>query len=81
MTKNTRHVSFETVLNVQDGAGSHSLRDVVVHTGEVGGGHYTAFCRAQDNFWYFCDDAPAFPRRVPTEVVLRSCAYILVYER
>ena len=81
MRKNDKHVSFETVLNVGDGCGSHSLRGVIEHTGGVAGGHYTAFCRAQDNLWYFCNDAPALPRRATTEEVLKSVAYILVYER
>ena len=80
-TKNDTHVSLQTTLDVRDGNGPHSLRGVVVHSGGVGGRHYTAFVRAQDNFWYFCDDGPAVPRRVATDVVLQSCAYMLVYER
>ena len=80
-TKNDTHISFQTTLDVRDGNGTHSLRGVVVHSGGVGGGHYTAFVRAQDGLWYFCDDGPAVPRRVATNVVLQSCAYMLVYER
>ena len=81
MRKNNKHVSFETVLNVGDGRGVHSLRGVIEHTGEVAGGHYTAFCRAQDNLWYFCNDAPALPQLCTTQEVLKAVAYILVYER
>ena len=72
-------VSFETVFTL-DAHASYDLRSVVVHGGSVGGGHYTAFVRAQDNFWYFCDDSHA-PARCPTRDVLAAEAYMLIYER
>ena len=73
-----RHVSFETMLPVAPGTQYH-LRSVVVHTGPVGGGHYTSYVRGSDNYWYFCDDS-SDPRRCPTEEVLRAQAYMLFYE-
>ena len=82
LRKNNDAVSFESVLNVGDGGGVYDLRGVVNHSGAAGGGHYTAFVRAQDNFWYFCNDSPPeAPRRVPAATVLASQAYLLVYER
>ena len=75
-------VSFETILLVQHGQPPFHLRGVIEHHGEeAAGGHYTAYVRATDNFWYFCDDRIS-PRgcRVSTDQVLRAQAYVLVYE-
>ena len=58
----------------------YHLRSLVVHTGCAGGGHYTAYARAQDNFWYFFDDSKT-PVRVPTERVLATKPYLLIFER
>ena len=52
----------------------------MVHSGSAGGGHYTAFVRAQDNFWYFCDDSHS-PTRRRTGDVLAAEACMLIYER
>ena len=73
------HVSFETLLPL-DAVHTYDLRSVIVHTGHVGGCHYTAFVRARDNLWYHCDDEAA-PRMCSTEEALRAQAYMLVYER
>jgi ubiquitin C-terminal hydrolase len=56
------------------------LRSLVVHSGEVGGGHYTAYIRAQDDSWYFCDDWQP-PRPAHETEVLSAQAYLLFYER
>ena len=72
-------VSFETLLPLHMHA--YDLRSVIVHHGEAGGGHYTAFVRAADNHWYHCDDA--LPPRLCRHVseVLRCQAYMLMYVR
>ena len=75
----TKHVSFETILN--NGAGTlYHLRAVIVHSGSnPNGGHYTAFVRGQDNFWYLCNDAlPPCP--VSTERVLAAEAFLVFYD-
>ena len=73
------HVSFETLLPL-DADNTYDLRSVIVHHGDAGGGHYTAFVRAQDNLWYHCNDEEA-PKTCSTEQALRAQAYMLVYER
>ena len=72
-------VSFETLLPLHVHA--YDLRSVIVHHGEAGAGHYTAFVRAADNYWYHCDDScqPRLCRHVSE--VLRCQAYMLMYER
>ena len=72
-------VSFETLLTLDVGA-SYDLRSVVVHHGEAGSGHYTAFVRAQSNFWYHTDDDEP-PEQCSTDQVLAAEAYMLFYER
>ena len=73
-------VAFENLLAVEAGRPPYHLRGVVVHHGQAGGGHYTAFVRAPDNFWYFCDDWQA-PRLVSIHQVLEAEAYLLFYEQ
>ena len=55
------------------------LKGAVVHTGVVGGGHYTAFV-ADGGRWTFYDDAVK-PAVVSTDTVLRSVPYMLWYEQ
>ena len=78
------HISFEAILPVAVGQPPYHLRGVVVHSGVAGGGHYTAYVRAPDNFWYFCDDRKS-PRRVGIQEVLSEYvaanAYLLFYEQ
>ena len=74
------HVAFENVLPVDTERPPYHLRGVVVHGGVAGGGHYTAFVRAPDNFWYFCNDGRA-PRLAHIEEVLEAEAYMLFYEQ
>jgi ubiquitin C-terminal hydrolase len=74
------NVSFENVLLVNTEHPPYHLRGVVVHAGVAGGGHYVAYVRAPDNFWYFCNDwAP--PRLSQIDEVLRAEAYLLFYEQ
>ena len=60
---------------------SYSLRGVVVHRGNAGGGHYVSYMRARDNQWYYCNDAPHIPSRVHVEQVLGAEASMLFYEQ
>ncbi len=73
-------VTFETVLSVDPEKPPYHLRGVVVHAGKAGSGHYTAFVRAPDNFWYDCQDG-APPRLAPIDEVLGAEAYLLFYEQ
>ena len=57
-----RHVAFPLQLTVATGVIYH-LQAIVVHSGRAGGGHYTAYVRASDGSWYYCDDS-ARPQRV-----------------
>ena len=78
--KNETEVSFEALLTVDPEKPPYHLRGVVVHEGLAGSGHYTAFVRAPDNFWYNCQDwAP--PRLTSIAEVLKAEAYLLFYEQ
>ena len=73
-------IDFETILPVAVGQPPYHLRGVVVHSGVPGGGHYTAYARAPNNFWYFCDDLVK-PRLASVAEVLAAEAYMLFYEK
>ena len=77
--KNPANISFEVCLPVPGKILPYSLRAVVVHQGQAGGGHYIAIVRCQDNHWYYCDDFRP-PRRVLVDEVLAAEAYMLFYE-
>ena len=72
-------IEFNTYLTLPD-AGHYHLRGIVEHHGRVGGCHYTAFVRDQNDAWYFCDDS-ARPSPRTAAHVLAAMPYILVYER
>ena len=78
--KNPVRVSYETLFPLQAGI-VYDLRSVIVHTGQAGGGHYTCFVRAADNFWYYCDDAAQPERQRSVADVLGQEAYMLIYEQ
>ena len=42
---------------------------------------HTCFVRAEDNFWYYCDDAAQPERQSSMAAVLGHEAYMLLYER
>ena len=73
------YVDYEMLLPADAGRPVYHLRGVVVHHGDVGGGHYTSIVRASDNSWYLCDDG-AYPTPIPAEHALRQQAMLLVYE-
>ena len=78
--KNPVSVSYETLFPLLPGE-THDLRSVIVHEGVAGGGHYTCFVRAGDNFWYHCDDRAKPERQRSVEAVLAQEAYVLLYEK
>ena len=73
------HVSFglemEPVPDVH-----YALRAVVVHHGELHGGHYTASVVSDDANWYHYDDAAPPTVCAPADV-LRQQAYMLFYSK
>ena len=77
--KISRHILFTEVLVPTPGV-SYNLRAVVIHHGDAGGGHYTAFIRKDEISWMHCDDS-CIPSLVSAENVLSSEAYMLFYER
>jgi len=79
LEKNPTPVDFEMLLPL-DETTTYELCSVIVHHGVCGGGHYTAFVRAQDHMWYHCDDAQA-PRPCSAEQVMAAQAYMLFYQR
>lgn len=58
----------------------YDLSAVILHHGNERGGHFTAFRRTMPtNQWFFISDDVV--REVSADEVLRSCAYMLFYER
>ena len=83
--KLNHRVDFECILPPLHGQKPYDLRAVVEHRGahdirSTEAGHYVAYVRGQNAFWYECDDARA-PRRCDIEDVRRAQAYLLFYER
>ncbi|OQR99273.1 ubiquitin-specific protease [Achlya hypogyna] len=88
LRKNSRHVAFETVLDMapfvlRPTYGPHMtttyrLDAVIVHMGNRYGGHYVAYVRHPDS-WYYTSDANV--QRVSESTVLGAEAYMLLYTR
>lgn len=80
MRKILTHVDFQPLLLVPGNHPPYHLLGVIEHHGAAaGGGHYTSYVRAQDNFWYYCNDEKS-PQRVSVDTVLHAQAYVLVYQ-
>lgn len=59
----------------------YDLYAISNHYGALGGGHYTAFCKNQnDSKWYKFDDSSVTPVTDPNAVIT-SAAYVLFYQR
>ena len=59
----------------------YTLQSVVVHHGASGSGHYTTYCRSDENQWKHFNDA-ATPNNIDSiECVLNSKAYVLFYRQ
>ena len=74
------HVRFGPTL--QRGADrAFTLKGVLVHSGSLHVGHYTAYVRDDDANWFFCDDANAPQFVSDTDRVFAQQAYMLFYEQ
>ena len=60
-------------------ARTYSLMAVLVHLGEVNSGHYVTYRWLPGQQWLFTSDTDT--RLVPQAEVLRSQAYMLLYQR
>ncbi|EQC34024.1 hypothetical protein SDRG_08240 [Saprolegnia diclina VS20] len=88
LRKNSSHVAFETTLDVAPfvllpAYGPHMktvyhLQAVIVHMGNRYGGHYVAYVRYPDA-WYYTSDS--LVQRVSEATVLGAEAYMLFYTR
>ena len=71
-------VAFPPVWSPQH-AEDYRLTGIVLHSGDVGGGHNTA-CVADEDRWFLYDDA-ASPKLLLAQCVLDTKPYILLYHR
>ena len=76
--KNHSHVEFTFEMDLSSSK-HYKLRSLVVHSGNAGGGHYTAFVRTDEHCWKKYNDA-ALPMEVEFAAVLQAEAYMLMYE-
>lgn len=58
----------------------YDLIGIINHFGGTTGGHYTAFCKNHDGFWYHFDDSTVSPIDNLTSMISNS-AYILLYSK
>lgn len=59
--------------------GDYELFGVIQHSGSIGSGHYTSYCKNINGKWYEFSDESV--RSVRIETVLSSQAYLLFYRR
>ncbi|GIL46364.1 hypothetical protein Vafri_3357, partial [Volvox africanus] len=87
-SKVDNYVEFSTTADLQPfmlpglsgpGEATYNLAGIVVHTGDLEGGHYVAYIRGNGGSWWCKDDKRAV--KVPLEKVLAQKAYMLFYER
>ena len=58
----------------------YDLFAICNHYGNPSQGHYTAYCKSNDNLWYFCDDEKVeFVENL--DKMISESAYILFYKR
>ena len=57
---------------------NYSLKAVTNHSGTLLNGHYTAYVRKNDH-WFFCNDSVT--TLMSTKEVVTSEAYLLFYEK
>ena len=65
--------------HLQDVAPVYDLYAVSNHFGGLGGGHYTAYCRMEDDGWHCFDDSHVSP--ADESSVQSKAAYLLFYRR
>ncbi|GIM04825.1 hypothetical protein Vretimale_9290 [Volvox reticuliferus] len=87
-SKIDNYVEFSTTIDLQpfmlpghSGPGdvTYELAGIVVHHGDLEGGHYVAYIRGNGDTWWCNNDDCAV--KVPLEEVLVQKAYMLFYER
>ena len=75
-----RCACFRYVLHTDAGEGTrYELIGVSNHFGSTGGGHYTAFARAESGQWHKFDDSHT--AAVEPKDVVTPAAYVLMYVR
>ncbi|KAJ6231018.1 carboxyl-terminal hydrolase [Anaeramoeba flamelloides] len=57
----------------------YTLFAISVHSGSLDSGHYIAYIKKQNNYWYYCSDT--IIRRVPINHVKQCQAYVLFYRK
>ena len=58
----------------------YDLYAVSNHFGGMGGGHYTACCKLnEDEQWFYYDDSSTYP--IGVDKVVTEAAYVLFYRR
>lgn len=61
---------------------SYSLIGISNHSGSLGGGHYTATCKAiSDQRWYALNDTMVRRAAAPASSLASESAYVLLYEK
>ncbi|KAK9862043.1 hypothetical protein WJX84_009291 [Apatococcus fuscideae] len=61
---------------------SYSLIAISNHAGSLGGGHYTAMCKAiSDQRWYTLNDTAVRRAAAPSSSLASESAYVLLYEK
>ena len=80
LTQISTKVHHDERLLLADQANHYRLCGLIVHHGEAGGGHYTAYVRGPGDSWLHCDDECP-PRDVPPQEVLNAEAFVLMYQR
>ena len=61
------------------GSTHYRLYALTVHHGNLSGGHYVAYARRGDNYWYHFNDEHF--DRIKTADALKKQAYLLFYEQ
>ena len=78
MLKVQARVPFDVLLSV--GQCAYYLTGLIVHQGEMDGGHYVSYVRCNSGEWCLFDDAEVHLSRSEAEV-LQQQAYIFFYHK
>ena len=85
MRKNNKHIDFPlnnlNLCEYYKYGGIVPIYDcygVINHSGGVNGGHYTAYCKANDKNWYLFNDTRV--SKVKEDSVISNQAYVLFYK-
>lgn len=72
-----RDMNLQPLVFGQPADSSYDLFGVSNHIGEMGGGHYTAFCKSKEGAWNQFDDE--YVRQIDDKGVVTEMAYLLFY--